>query len=384
MLQHEMKQFKKLISESKSVLILLAQNPKGDYFCSALALAYLCEAKNIKSTIAFHDPYKQISLFEFLPKPENVEFTQSIAGSRDLILTFNTKYNKILDIKTEQTDDEFKIYITPEKGMIDSRDFSFVPGKFPYDVIVTVGATNKEAMGKLYEEIPDIFFELPIINIDNKTDNEQFGQINIVNPVTSSVSELVGNLLEYLYGGFISKECAECVLAGIIDETRSFQNNKTTPNAMTLASKLIEYGADQQMIVQNLYRNLPFSLLQLWGRVLKNFQTSKRNKKVIISSLSHKDIIETNAKEHHIYGILSKMKESYPTGKIFILLYEYKQNQVIALIDTQYANLDIRDFIDEKFIVLPNEVYKITLNSQTIDGAREKVCDMIAPYLKYL
>ncbi len=384
MSQSEIKQFEKLVDSSKHILVLLPENPRGDHFCSALALAHFCDLKNIKTTIAFTDPYEQISLFEFLPQPTTTDITHSIAGTRDLIITFNTKYNKILDVKTGQVDDEFKIHVTPERGMIDSRDFSFLPGKFPYDIIITVGATDKESMGQLYEEIPDIFYELPIINIDNKSANEQFGQINIVSAIASSTSEIIGDLFEEITNKKISQKCAQCLLTGIISETHSFQNHKTTPQAMTLSSRLIEYGADQQIIIRNLYRNLPFSLLQLWGRVMKNLTTSKYNKKTVISSLSQQDIIQTHAKTHHIYSALEKMKESYPSGQIFILIYEDENNAFIALIDVHRSNIVLTDSDINNLTQLPNNIYKIILSTKTTETATEEVCDLLTPYLKQL
>jgi nanoRNase/pAp phosphatase (c-di-AMP/oligoRNAs hydrolase) len=379
MSQSEIKQFEKLVIASKHILILLPENPQGDYFCSALALSHFCDAKNIATTIAFNDPYEQISLFEFLPQPNTTEITHTIAGTRDIIITFNTKYNKILDVKTQQSGNEFKIFVTPEKGMIESRDISFVPGKFPYDTIVTIGATDKESMGKLYEEIPDIFYELPIINIDNKSANEQFGQINIINSIASSTSEIFGEMFEELNNNLLSKNCAQCLLTGIISETHSFQNHKTTPRAMTLASRLIEYGADQQLIIRHLYRNLPFSLLQLWGRAMKVVTTSKYNKKTVISVITQKDIEQTKAKTHHIYSVLEKMKESYPSGQIFILIYENVDKSLTALVDAKRTNATISADIIENLSVLPNEIYKIPLQSTSTKDATEEVCKILLP-----
>ena len=376
----EIKQFEKLVTDSKHILILLPENPQGDYFCSALAIAHFCDLKSIKTTIAFTDPYEHVSLFEFLPKPGSTKITHSIAGSRDLIISFKTKYNKILDVKTQQTDDEFNIYVTPERGMIDSRDFSFVPGKFPYDIIITIGATDKESMGKLYEEIPDIFYELPIINIDNKSANEQFGQVNIINTVASSTSEIVSDIFSKLDDAQMTKATANCLLAGIISETNSFQNHKTTPRAMTLASSLINHGADQQIIIRNLYRSLPFSLLQLWGRAMKNFTTSKYDEKTVISSLTYNDLVQTGAKNHHIYDILTKMKENYPSGHIFILFYENKNKDFTALIDTERSNIKMDNADIQKLTKLSNNIYKIDLSTKTIGAATEEVCNLLAPY----
>ncbi len=73
------------------------------------------------------------------------------------MLAFNTKFNKITNVKTERVEDELRIFITPEKGSIDPRDFSFIPAKFKYDLVISVGCADKESIGKVYEENPDIF-----------------------------------------------------------------------------------------------------------------------------------------------------------------------------------------------------------------------------------
>ncbi|MEN8252665.1 MAG: hypothetical protein ABFQ53_03735 [Patescibacteria group bacterium] len=382
MQKSEIQQFEKLVNESSHVLVLLPENPHGDHFCSALAVAHFCDFKSIKTTIAFSDPYEQISLFDFLPQPQSTQMKDSISGTRDLILTFNTNYNKILDIKTDQTSDEFKIYVTPEKGMIDSRDFSFVSGKFPYDIIITIGATTKESMGRIFDEIPDIFYELPIINIDNKSANEQFGQVNIINNIASSTSEVLADIFEGLGKNQLSKPCSQCLLTGIIHETNSFQNNKTTPKAMTLASALLKNGADQQTIIKNLYRNLPFSLLQLWGRAMKNLIMSEYNQKTVITSLTYRDITQTGAKKHHLYSILKKLQENYPSGQIFVLLFEDKDETFSALINLDKANVSLEDAEIENLTTLPNNIYKINLPDATQENFKEKTCSTLAPYIQ--
>ncbi len=267
--------------------------------------------------------------------------------------------------------------------MIDSRDFSFMPAQFPYDLLITLGAVDKESMGTLYEEVPDIFYEIPIINIDNSSNNEQFGQVNIVSPVASSVAEIVGDLLLTLAHKKVSRPIAQCLLTGIISATNSFQKHNTTPHALTLASTLIELGADQQTIIQHLYRNQTFSLLQLWGRAMKNLAPAKCHSKIIISTLTHSDIVRVSAHKHHIHAIVEKMSENYPVGKIFVLLYEKEDHVFIALVDTKNANLRLDNTLPQ-ITVLDTYSYEITLKAKTRDDAEDEMCKTFAEYLKVL
>ncbi|PID52709.1 MAG: hypothetical protein CR972_00685 [Candidatus Moraniibacteriota bacterium] len=383
MSQSPTRQFEKMVNESTHILILLPENPENDFFCSALAIAHFCFYHDIKTTIGFSDPYEQIVSLNFLTRPKTTELTHTIAGSRDLVLSFDTTYNKILGVRTETLKDKVNVYITPERGMIDSRDFSFLPDKFPYDLIITVGATDKEAMGKLYDEIPDIFYELPIINFDNKSANEQFGQVNFVNAVSSSVSEVVSDLFNQL-NYHISKECAQSLLTGIISATNSFQNHNTTPHALTLSSQLLENGADQQIIIRNLYRNQTFSLLQLWGRAMKNLGTSQLNDAIVTSLITQNDLTQTKAEKHHIHAILKKIKQNYPKGKVFVLIYEKEHNNFIALINTEKSNIALEHDTTRTIKMLSEYVYEVPLLAHTQDEVCGEVDEIFLNYSEFL
>lgn len=383
MINDAIKQFDKLVNNSAHILLLIPERPRHDLYCCAMAIAHHCAERSILTTIAFSDPYQETASLNFLPVPESCTITHSISGSRDLVLSFKTEYNKILNVRTETTPESLNIYITPEKGMIDSRDFSFLPAKFPYDLIIAIGAVDKESMGRIYDEIPDIFYELPIINIDNKSSNERYGKINIVNAVASSVSEVVGDILQQTSLKKISKQAAQCLLTGIISETNSFQNHNTTPHALTFAGQLIDLGADQQTIIRHLYRNQTFALLQLWGRTMKNLTTAKCHPKIILSLVTRVDLEQTRAEKHHIHAIVEKMSQNYPTGKIFVLLYEAVENNFIAFVDTRNANLIINS--DPAHITsLSEHRYEILLDAHSREAAEDEICNVFAQYMKVL
>ncbi len=381
--QTTVQQFEKMIGESAHALILLPENPENDFLCSAFAIAYFCRDHNSKTTIGFSDPYEQMTSLAFLPRPEKTDIVHTIKGTRDLVLSFDTTHNNILDIRTETEDNMVRIHVTPERGMIDSRDFSFLPGKFPYDLIITIGATDKESIGTLYEDVPDIFYEVPIINIDNKSANEQFGQLNIVNTIASSTAEIVSDLFVKMHWQ-VSKDCAQSLLTGIISATNSFQNHNTTPHALTLSSQLLEHGANQQTIIHNLYRNQTFSLLQLWGRAMKNLTISHIHDAIVTSIITQNDFVQTEAQKHHIHAILKKMKQNYPKAKVFILIYEQKPHTFAALIDTKKANIALEHDTTRTVKTLSDYVYDITLCAHTQDDAITEIDDIFTQHIAQL
>jgi nanoRNase/pAp phosphatase (c-di-AMP/oligoRNAs hydrolase) len=318
-----------LLKKSKNVLILLPQNPSGDLIGSGWAFYFFLKNRGIESTIAFNDEFGEAKKFDFLEKPENI--SNNILGSRDFVIQFGTQFNKIIDVRTEFGSEEVKIFITPEKGSIDPRDFSFVPAQFKFDLVVVLGASDKESIGKIYEENPDIFFEIPVVNIDCHINNESFGQINFVNATASSVSEILFELLEKIDPDSIDERLANCLLAGIISSTESFQRKNTTPKCLQIASKLMDKGADQQKIVRWLYKTQPFNLLKLWGRVMARLNWDEKMK-LAWSLVGLEDFVQSRSKPTDIPFILDKIRDNYSSGNIFAILFNEKADSVVAMI----------------------------------------------------
>lgn len=322
-------QFKNFLEKSKDILILLPQNPGGDAIGSAWGFYFFLEKMGANPTIAFSNgaPLK----LDFLPKPENI--LHEITGARDFVLSFNTLQNKIRAIRSEQKDEQFNIYVTPEKGTIDPRDFSFILAKFKYDLIITIDSPDLEKLGKIYEKNTDLFFEVPIINIDHRSGNDNFGQINLVDVMASSCSEIIYNALENISPEIIDEKIARCFLTGIIIATDRFQNKKTTPRAFLAAAKLMDKGADQQEIIRWLYKTQPLNILKLWGRAMAKLNWNEETK-LIWSSLAVEDFIQSRSVPEIVPLILEKLQENYSEGKIFLILYNDMPATCVAILKT--------------------------------------------------
>ena len=162
---------------------------------------------------------------------------------------------------------------------------SFSAEKFPVDLIFVLGAKSLEDLGGLYEQNTDLFFETPKINIDNRAENEYFGQINLVDITVTSAAEILAELLQKYEEQLMDQDIATCLLLGIISSTRSFQHVQTTPKAFLKASELVALGARQQEIIKNIYKTKSLPLLKLWGRALARMKILE-DEKIVYSILS--------------------------------------------------------------------------------------------------
>jgi nanoRNase/pAp phosphatase (c-di-AMP/oligoRNAs hydrolase) len=322
-------QFKKFLDESKKVLIATVENPSVDAVGAAWALYYFLEKKNKEATLAFAGDVSP--KLGFLPQPQRIR--KEISGARDFVLSFDTTRNKINKIRHEEIDGKFNIYLTPEKGAFDRRVFSFILAKFEYDLVIVVNSPDLEKLGKIYSDNTDLFFEVPVANIDNRSDNDNFGQINLVNITASSTSEIVAEIIKELDDKALDKNIATCLLAGLIGATDSFQKKNTTPKALSLGAELMNWEADQQEIIRWLYKTQTLNILKLWGRAMAKINWDEKSR-LAWSIITLQDFVESRSNPEDLKLILEKLEENYSEGKIFMTVYNDTPESTVALIRT--------------------------------------------------
>ncbi|MFZ2881503.1 MAG: DHH family phosphoesterase, partial [Candidatus Moraniibacteriota bacterium] len=299
-------QLHKFIDSSKEIIIFIPENPSFDAIGSAWALSIFLSKKNIKTTIV--SPDQDENKVAFLPRPENVIST--ISGAREFVLSFNTTRNKITGLRQETVGDFFNVYLTPEKGSIDPRDFSFILAKFKYDLIIVLDSPDLENLGKVYINNSDLFFEVPIVNIDHRSNNENFGQINLVDSKASSCAEILKTALENIDSNILDEGIATCLLTGIIGATNNFQRKNTTPKALLNAAELMDKGADQQGIIRFMYKTQPLNILKLLGRVMSKLNWEEKHK-LAWTTLSIEDFVQSRSTSENLPIILEKLQENY-------------------------------------------------------------------------
>jgi len=364
-------QFKNFVEKSKDVLILIPENPSGDAVGSAWALYFFLQKKEIDASIAFSNHLSD--KYSFLPKPEQI--LTEISGARDFVLSFNTTYNKITNVRTEESEGKLEIHLTPEKGNLNPKDFSFILAKFKYDLMVVIDSPDFESLGKIYEKNPDLFFEVPIINIDHRSTNDNFGQINLVDITASSCSEILSVALDHINADLIDKTIADCLLTGIISATESFQTKNTTPKALLAAATLMDKGADQQTIIRWLYKTQPLHVLKLWGRAMANLNWDEQSK-LIWTNLSVEDFVQSRSNQTDVLVILEKLQENYSEGKIFMARYNDTPNSTVALLKSvdQALLKKIKPFFNG---ILNRDVLEIKSETSILFEAGEDIAKKI-------
>ena len=166
-------QAKKLIDDAQSVFVLTSKNSGVDGFGSALSLSYtLNDMGKIVNFFPEQIPKKYSSLLPSKAIPE--EFIISIKG-KEISELYYEKENQILNI-----------FLCSKNNKIEKQDIKFsAPQKQngirqESDLLITVGIERLEDLDDFYEKNFKFFYQTPILNLDNKSLNNKFGNINLI------------------------------------------------------------------------------------------------------------------------------------------------------------------------------------------------------------
>jgi phosphoesterase RecJ-like protein len=313
-----------ILRNQKRFLILTHQNVDGDALGSMLAL-YLSLKRLGKEVVAFSGDSTP-NVFSFLPELNSVD--KSFNGSRAFVISVDIKDTKADKIMYKVQNDKLNIIITPKEGLFEEKMVSFTKGQFNFDAIIVLDATDLERLGSVYEEYPEMFYEVPVVNIDHHAGNDHFGKINLVDLTATSTSEILVSVIEALTGDpkFFDEKIATALLTGIITDTNSFQNTNTTPKSLTVAAQLVAAGGEQQEIIKNIYKTKPLSTLRLWGRALTNLHDESEYK-FVWSQIYKKDYLEVGAAEDESSGLIDELLKT-ASGMDFALLLSEKNGDV--------------------------------------------------------
>ncbi len=316
------------IQQHQRLLIIPHANVDPDGISSALACAQLFTAIGKDVTVICPDTLPES--LSFLPGFEML--TQEIAESQNFIVTVDLDEGVEVDkLRYTVEDRKVNIIVVPKKGRIRAEQVSFGAGERQYDLIVAVDTADLALMGRFYAEHVDLFSEVPILNIDHHISNTQYGQLQLIDPTAASATEV-------LYTWFmqhpdwkhrITADMATLLLAGLITDTRSFQNPTTTPRSLEIAAELLERGARQQEIIQQIYKTKPLSTLKIWGRALNRIQVD-RAAGIVWSSVSREDLQEMESTSKETHGILDELISTIPGADVYALFTEVEEGGLKA------------------------------------------------------
>ena len=234
------------IADSHNILIALSGDPSVDEMASAIGLATFLDRLGKRATVIYSG--KTPDAIQFL-EPDAI-FEPDPDTLQDFVIALNKEKADHLRYKLDG--DFVRIYITPYKTKITAEDLEFSYGDYNVDLVLALNVPNGTDLDSALREHGRIMHDATIINITAAKPGK-FGEIEWSNTHASSVSEMLAELLMGV-GGKVTVEPKEATafLTGIVAATDRFSKPNTTPETMQTASRLMELGANQQLITENI------------------------------------------------------------------------------------------------------------------------------------
>jgi phosphoesterase RecJ-like protein len=238
MTKREFSELKELLSTPKNVVIVPHKNADGDAVGSALAMYHFLTHAGHQAQVVSPNTYPDF--LKWMPGTENViqfdyQNKQSKRAITNADLIFLLDFNDL-----SRVGDDMQKFLETYQGtfvMIDHHQQPSSVAKYLFSDI-SICATAQ----MVYH-----FFE----------------QIDEVTSITPDI--------------------ATCLYTGILTDTGSFRFPKTTPTTHRIVADLIERGADNATIYNNVYDVNSYGRLQLLGQSLKNLKVLPEYKTAYIS-----------------------------------------------------------------------------------------------------
>ncbi|MCX6738042.1 MAG: hypothetical protein NTY11_01315, partial [Candidatus Parcubacteria bacterium] len=307
-------QAKKFLEDAKNILVLTSQNPSIDSFASAVSLSYTLNNKG--------------KIVNLRPKqtPQNYSslFPQTINSNRFVI---SIKSKEISELYYEKENQLLKIFLSPKDNKINKNDIIFddlqeIP-ETESDLLVTIGIENLEKLGDFYEKNFKLFYQTPILNIDNQESNNRFGNVNLISedlPITLIFNQII-ELLQFP----TDQNIRTWILAGIIAFSKDKEKENSqeiTNNILDLITSDIRYKELLSLFTKNENPNQ----IKLLETALKKIEFN-REKQLPIICLTKTDFNNSNTDPKDLSFILKELTNNILRLPSLLLLWESKDRQ---------------------------------------------------------
>ena len=293
---------KQLLSEPKKIVIVTHRNPDGDAYGSSLALYHYLLKLNQQVTVV--SPNDCPDFLKWLP-------------SQDEIVIYEKEEDKGIKI-------------------LEAADIVFT---LDFNAFHRTGVK----MQKTLEKINPIF-----IMIDHHQQPDDFAKFTYVDSKVCSTCQMIYQFIEKLgHLDFIDKDIATCLYAGILTDTGSFRFPATTSLTHKIVANLLEKGADNSLIYNQIHDVNTYDRLQLLGRSLKNMKVDNRHHTAYIT-LSQSELTRFNFKKGDTEGFVNYALSLKNVIFAAIFIEDRKQG-IVKISFRSVGDFSVNDFARNHF-----------------------------------
>lgn len=297
MIKEQILDIKALLSTPKKIVIVPHKNPDGDAMGSTLGLFHYLKSYGHNAVVIAPNDYPDF--LKWLPGDDTV-------------------------LKFESQQDE-------SKTLIDKADLIF-----------TLDFNAFHRAGHLMAEALETSRATKLM-IDHHQQPDDYATFTYSDVSMSSTCEMVYNFIEMLGDADrIDAAIATCLYIGIMTDTGSFRFAATTSRTHQVIGHLIDKGADNSQIHNNIYDTNSYSRLQLLGRALQNLKVIPELRTAYIT-LSQAELDEFKFKKGDTEGFVNYALSI--EGIIFAAIFiESKKDEIIKISLRSKGEFSVNEF----------------------------------------
>lgn len=282
--KQQIKELKALLNEPKRVVVVPHKNPDGDAMGSTLGLYHYL--KMFHHNVVVIAPNDYPDFLKWLPGDHSV-------------LKFESQQKECTKLINQA------------------------------DLLFTLDFNAFHRAGEQMAEVLEASSATKVM-IDHHQQPDNYALFTYSDIGMSSTCEMVYNFIEMLDDtDRINADIATCLYVGIMTDTGSFRFPATTSKTHQVIGNLIDKGANNSEIHNNIYDTNSYSRLQLLGRALQNLKVIPKLRTAYIS-LSQAELDEFNFKKGDTEGFVNYALSL--KGIIFAAIFiESQQDQIIKI-----------------------------------------------------
>lgn len=287
---------KTLLDTPKTCVIVPHKNPDGDAIGSTLGLYHYLKLLNHDARVIAPNDYPDF--LKWMPEEDSV-------------------------MKFETQQEESEVLISDA------------------DIIFTLDFNSLARTGDMAPYLEDA--KGIKIMIDHHQQPDDYATYMYSDPSLSSTCEMIYNFIEML-GDLdkINADIATCLYVGIMTDTGSFRFPGTTSRTHRVIADLVDMGANNSSIHNQVYDKNRYSRLQLLGRALQNLKLIPEYRAAYIT-LSQSELDEFDFKKGDTEGVVNYALsiENIVLAAIFI---ENTQEQIIKISLRSKGDFSVNEF----------------------------------------
>ncbi|WP_034920549.1 DHH family phosphoesterase [Gillisia sp. CAL575] len=284
------------LSRANNIVIVPHKGPDGDAIGSSLGLYHFLKGKGHHVTVIAPNDYP--------------DFLKWLPGQEDIMI-----YEKD--------------YITC-KPLISNAD-----------IIFTLDFNDLSRTGDMQDSLKEA--DATFIMIDHHPEPSTYAHHTYSDATMSSTCQMVYQFIEKLRAvKSITPEIATCLYTGIMTDTGSFRFRSTSSKTHRVIADLIDKGADNAKIHQQIYDTSSESRLKLLGVALQNLRVNKELRTAYIT-LSQEELDQNNFRKGDTEGFVNYGLSL--EGIIFAAIFiEHKVDGIIKISFRSKGSFNVNEF----------------------------------------